>query len=356
MAPLDAGTERVAIAAARPRWWPLGAGIPAPNHARGGAGERRRNRYSVRQHDGALGPRSPRSCGRRSRAFEPWPTVAAWPLSARDLRANHQVWRLPPPQQETCGAAWKPPARWEPGTLQPRRPPCALPAQQQTGRGANCWVQQRPGQPATTAGALERGGGPLHSRNRKSSGPVALLPQGGELIRAEQEGLALRTLPPRPDSSAGACPAKPRSQPSFLSGGRRRPVGAPLARFRRFNWNWCEPGRRPARSDWQRRGWWLAPHRAVADAGLGAVGLKGSANPGSRCCPQPRGPVLQRRPLGLGAGAGGTARLRPHADACWLALRHPAPHRRCCRSAAPQAQAALNRCHRLELHLARQAG
>jgi len=166
-------------------------------------------------------------------------------LVSRDLEANHQVWRLPISQENLVAL---------PGSLQPvgsrnltalrRAAPALCPAQQQP-PGRTCWWQAAPRQPGNDQLVLwERGGG-RSILEIESSGPVALLPQGGELIVPEQEGLALRTLPPRPIQRqvlpgsrdlSSFCPVAGRALlvpplarfPAFTGTGGTRP-GAPLA-------------------------------------------------------------------------------------------------------------------------------
>jgi len=213
-----------------------------PPPARGGAGERRRTRLQVlRQHDGACDPAHPGLAvdpGARTQARR----LAAFGLVSRDLEANHQGLAGLPISQENLVAlpeASQPVGGRE--TLQTlrRAAPALCPAQHRQPAwaelpGAAAPRQARQRDPAVL---WKRGGGPLHSRNRKAAGRGPCSPSGGELIRAGAGRPACAPLPPRGRSSAGAA-----RQPQISAVSVRWPGPRPCVRHwpdfpGTFNWN-----------------------------------------------------------------------------------------------------------------------
>jgi len=253
------GTEPVAIARGSAlRWWPAGAGNPAPTASRW-CGERRRTGTRCASTNGGAWTPLTRS-GRRSRSSNPWPDGGGLGLVSRDLEAINQVGPLPISPRKTCGAALEAPAGGSRPLTALRGPPPALcPAQGSNRLGRTAWCRQRPGKPgqrSTGASGNAAAAAPF-SENRKAAGPVALLPPGGELIVPEAGGLALRTAA-APAESSGRCCRKPRSQ-QFLS---RWPAPRPgwcghfgPISFRRSLEDWWNPARRPLALGWAAKGW-----------------------------------------------------------------------------------------------------
>ncbi|NQV10877.1 MAG: hypothetical protein HQ527_06920 [Cyanobacteria bacterium] len=336
-----AGRDRRGLALSGGRWrWDPRPHLLAVVPVNGG------EQVQVRQHDGvwtALTPVWP-----SIPELEPIADGGGLGLVSRDLEANHQVWRLPISQENLV----KLPASLQPvraGSLQPFGGPPLRFAQLSSNRLGELLVQAAPRQPGNDQLVLwERAGG-RSLLEIESSGPVALLPQGGELIVPEQEGLALRTLPPRP------------SQRQLLPGSRDLSSFCPVAGRALLVRHWpdfrrslelVEPGQAP-------RSLWLGSEGLVASAcsrsgeRVWALLIEGVGQPSLTLLALNReGQVLQRRPLeGWELEPGTGLDYDPTGDRLLLALRPLLPVGVAGRSQAPQAQAALIDATSLELTL-----
>ncbi|MCT0200311.1 hypothetical protein KQ313_11540 [Synechococcus sp. CS-1325] len=306
----------------------------------------------VRQHDGrwtALTPVWPSIPG-----LQPLGDGSGVGLVSRDQQGSHLVWRLDlhtrnlSPTAAGLGLV-------ERRKLERLGDQPLLFAHLSSNRAGDLLVQASPRSDGQASTVLWKRDGGRQSLELEASGPIALLPQGGELIVPESEGLSLRALPPQP------------ARRQVLPGSRDLSSFCPVAGRALLVRHW---------PDFRRSLELVEPGQAPRTLWLGSAGLAASAcsRGGERVWAllieglrQPRlvllgldqrGRVLQRRELtGLELEPGTDLHYDPTTDRLLLAVRSRPEAQGAGSASEPQrqqARAALIDASSLEIDLLEQ--
>ncbi len=149
----------------------------------------------VRQHNGRWTPLTP--VWHSIPILQPLGDGSGVGLVSRDGQGDHQVWRLGLRSRNLAASAA------ELGLVQRQKlerfgnEPLQY-AQLSSNRAGDLLVQAAHRATSQGSSVLWRRAGGRQDLKLEASGPITLLPEGGEVIVPESEGLSLRSLPPRP--------------------------------------------------------------------------------------------------------------------------------------------------------------